>query len=190
MILDRLQRALRALAAGGDAAHLLEETLEGAVAAANGDGGVLVATVDGRPKMLAASGAGSGARVAMEAAEAALENGRLTRRRYRNDASLAAAQPVRVDGRVVAALAVAGPASVLDVAPLPLFADVVVLALQHLPVGTFATTLGPSAGDVLVTLAEVASPLDRNAVLVRALAGTERLFKTTASCCAVVEGGS
>src|SRR3954467_9474844 len=172
MILDRLQRALRA-AAGGDAARMLEETLEGAVATANGDGGVLVATVDGRPKMLAASGAGSGARVAMEAAEAALENGRLTRRRFRNDASMAAAQPVRVDGRVVAALAVAGPASALDVTALPLFADVVVLALDHLPAGTLSPSIGPSAGDVLLTMAEVASPVDRNAVLVRALAGAE-----------------
>src|SRR4051812_17626841 len=127
MILDRLQRALRAVAAGGDPARMLEEALTGAVASAGADGGVPVATVGGTPKMLAACGAGSGAGIAMEAAEAALANGRLTRRRFRNESSLAAAQPVRVHGRVVAALAVAGSADVLDVAALPVFADVVVL---------------------------------------------------------------
>src|SRR3954467_1728066 len=84
VVMERLQRALRTVAAGGDPARMLEEALAGAVVACGAAGGVVVATVGGRPKMLAANGPYAGAGIAMETAEAALANGRLTRRRFRN----------------------------------------------------------------------------------------------------------
>ena len=149
---------------------------------------MLVAAVGGRPKMLAATGPYAGAGIAMEAAEAALAKGRLTRHRFRNDSLLAAAQPVRVQGRVVAAIAVAGLPANLDTTALPLFADVVVLGLNQLPAGTLAANLGPSAGDVLTALAEVASPGEPAGVVVRALAASERLFEARASCSARSRG--
>src|SRR3954463_4212984 len=141
VVMERLQRALRAVAAGGDPARMLEEALAGAVLACGAAGGVVVATVGGRPKMLAANGPYAGAGIAMETAEAALANGRLTRRRFRNDSLLAAAQPVRSEGRVVAALAVAGPPADVDTTCLPLFADVIALALGRLPAGSLTPNL-------------------------------------------------
>src|SRR5436305_6520739 len=188
VVMERLQRALRAVAAGGDPSRMLEETLAGAVVACGAAGGVVVATVGGRPKMLTANGPYAGAGVAMETAEAALANGRLTRRRFRTDSLLAVGQPVRVNGRVAAAIALAGAPADNDTTALPIFADVIALALGQLPCGTLSANLRPSAGDVLVTLAEVASPFEKDGVLVRSLAGCERLFQAVASCCALVDG--
>src|SRR5829696_6390832 len=102
IVLERLQRALRGVVAGGERARVVTETLEGVVDAARASGGVLIALVDGHPSVVGRTG--TDVAVATEAATAAVLNGRMTRRRTGGNTLLAVAQPVRSGNRVVGAL--------------------------------------------------------------------------------------
>ena len=168
IVLERLQRALRGVVAGGERARVVTETLEGVVDAARASGGVLLALVDGQAAIVGRTG--TDAAIATEAAKAALLNGRLTRRRSGGDPLMAVAQPVRSGNRIVGALAVAGPGRTLDATALPVFADLATLALACRVGGGEIVTPTPSPADVLAAVASVAAQLDRPSVLVRTLA--------------------
>ena len=185
IVLERLQRALRGVVAGGERSRVITETLEGAVDAARASGGVLLALVDGQPTVVGRTGTDGAA--ATEAARAAMLSGRLTRRRFGGDPLLAVAQPVRSGSRIVGALAVAGPGRTLDPAPLPVFADLATLALACRPAGGEIVTPTPTPSDVLTAVATVAAQLDRPSVLVRTLAAAEELFGTRAGCCVMAD---
>src|SRR5687768_15706960 len=77
IVLDRVQRALRGVVAGGERARVVAETLAGVVDAARASGGVLLAMIDGQPAVIGRNGAD--AEAAAEAGRAALLSGRLTR---------------------------------------------------------------------------------------------------------------
>src|SRR4051812_9759589 len=117
IVLDRLQRALRGVVAGGERSRVVTETLEGAVDAARASGGVLLTLVDGQPPVVGRPAPDAAA--ATEAGKAAMLSGRLPRRRFGGDPLLAVAQPVRSGSRIVGAIAVAGPGRTLDPSPLP-----------------------------------------------------------------------
>jgi signal transduction histidine kinase len=185
IVLDRVQRALRGVVAGGERNRVIHETLEGVVDAARAAGGVLVALVDGQPSL--AGRTGSDIDAATDAAKAALLSGRLTRRRYGGDPLLAVGQPVRAGNRIVGAIAVVGAGRTLDPTPLPVFADLATLALACRPSGGEIATPTPSPADVLASVATVAAQLDRPAVLVRTLAAAEELFGATAGCCVLTD---
>ena len=185
IVLERLQRALRGVVAGGERARVVTETLEGVVDAARASGGVLIAMVDGQAAVVGRTGTDAG--VATEAAKAALLNGRLTRRRSSGEPLMAVAQPVRSGNRIVGALAVAGPGRTLDATALPVFADLATLALACRTGGGEIVTPSPSPADVLSAVASVAAQLDRPSVLVRTLAAAEELFGATAGCCVMAD---
>src|SRR5438876_5515369 len=185
IVLERLQRALRGVVAGGERARVVTETLEGVGDAARASGGVLLALVDGQAAIVGRTG--TDAAIATEAARGALLNGRLTRRRSGGDPLMAVAQPVRSGNRIVGALAVAGPGRTLDASPLPVFADLATLALACRTGGGEIVTPAPSPADVLAAVASVAAQLDRPSVLVRTLAAAEELFGATAGCCVMAD---
>jgi signal transduction histidine kinase len=186
VVLERVQRALRGVVAGGERSRVVAETLAGVIDASRASGGVILALVDGQPTVVGRSGAD--AEAAAEAGRAALLSGRLTRRRFGGDPLLAVGQPVRAGARVVGALAVAGPSRTLDPTSLPVFADLATLALACRPGGGDIATPSRSSADMLVAVATVAAQIDRPAVLVRTLAAAEELFGATAGCCVMIEG--
>src|SRR4051812_1668400 len=177
---EHLQRVLRGVIAGADAARVLHEALNGAVIAARGRQGLLVGLVDGGTAPLASTGPAP--RVVVDAAEAAIATGRLARRSSRDSGS-AIAEPLRVGSRVVGALAVGGDAKNLDAAQLPLFADCASLALSRRPAPAMT-----SLPDALDAVAGMSANLDRANVLVRLFDAAEALFGSRAGFCALTEG--
>ena len=177
---EHLQRVLRGVVSGADAAHLLHETLRGAVLTTRGRQGLLLAVVDGATTPLAATGPVG--RSVVDAAERAISSGRLSRLTTKEGGS-ALAEPVRVGGTIVAALAAGGDGQRLEPGQLALFADAAALVMSRRP---SAATM--SATDVLDTVAEVASGVDLAGVLVRLLDSAERLFGARAGFCALVDG--
>jgi signal transduction histidine kinase len=180
---EHLQRVLRGLVAGHDPIRLLDEALRGAVQAAHGRQGLLVGLVDGVSTPLASTGAVP--RVVVDAADAAITGGRLTRRTERDGKRGAVAECLRVGDRVVGALAIGGDAARIDPVQLPLFAHCASLALARRP-----ATAATSVTEVLDAVAGVASDLDGASVLVRVFDAAERLFGATAGFCAVFEGSA
>jgi signal transduction histidine kinase len=118
-----------------------------------------------------------------EAAEAAIASGRLERRS--DSARAAVAECLRIGGRVVGALAVAGTPASLDPRPLSLFADCASLALARR-----SAPVPPPATELLEAVAHVASDLDRGRVLHRSLEAAETLFGARASFCAVLDASA
>jgi hypothetical protein len=123
---EPVQRIVRGLASGTDPSRLLHDCLAAAVAGGKARSGLLCGVVDGAPVPLASSGAL--APVVEQAAAAAIESGHLSRRSDRASGAHAVAQPVRVGGRTVGALALGGTLDGLDPGRLPLYSDLAALA--------------------------------------------------------------
>src|SRR4051812_715902 len=183
-ILESLQRAVRAAAAGSDPGRAIGEALRGATAASGADGAVALSARERGTRPTIAAMAGHPDPVTIATAEAAVASGRMHRRRF--EGSVAAALPVRFQGVVIGAVAVHGPAHSVDTGALPPFADVIALLLGHGQ--AVARHGGVSRGDVLEAVAELAGQPGRAGVLVKTLGALERVFGATASCCVLQEG--
>jgi signal transduction histidine kinase len=181
--LDRLQHVLRGLAAGADPMRLLSDALAGAVAASGGRQGLLLGVADGEVVPLASSGAIANA--VREAADAAIQSGRLSRRRDAATGLQVVAEPVRIGTRVVGALAVGGDLGALDPVSLLLYADAAALVMSRRPPVSTA-----SVPEFLDALARVGADHDRSTILVRLFDAAERLFGAHAGFCALVEDHS
>lgn len=180
---EALQKIVRGLAAGSDPAKLLHECLSAAISATHGRQGLLTGVVDGVATPLASTGAIPA--TVVDAAAAAVESGRLTRRSDRSSGTHAVAHPLRVGGQVVGALAVGGALRDLDPARLPLLADVAALVLARRPVDA-----ANSAAPALDGAARVAGAPTAEAVLSAAFDEAAALFSATAGFCALTEVGS
>src|SRR5436190_15043185 len=130
-VVQYLAQVLRGLAAGSDPARLLSDAASGAVAAVRGRHGVIFGLVDGSPTVVAATG--TTPRIVREAADACMADNRMARRRDPDTGGGATAEPIRIAGRVVGAIAIGGEPLALDAASLPLFADAAGLALSRGP---------------------------------------------------------
>src|SRR6476646_3002623 len=183
-ILESLQRAVRAAAAGSDPGRAIGEALRGVTAASGATGAVTLSARERGMRPTIAAMAGHPDPVAIATAEAAISSGRMHRRR--SEGCVAAAIPVRFQGVVIGAVAVHGPTHTVDTGALPPFADVIALLLGH---GQGVTRHdGVSRGDVLEAVAELAAQPGRAGVLVKTLGALERVFGATASCCVLHEG--
>ncbi|HEX9683672.1 MAG TPA: ATP-binding protein [Acidimicrobiales bacterium] len=178
---DRLQRVVRGLTTGVDPGRLLNEVLAGALSAARAQQGLLMGLVDGTPAPLATSGTTTP--VLLDAAEAAIEAGRLSRKTSPTGAGAAAAEPIRVGDRVVGALAVSGEAFSIDLTALPLYGSLAALVLTRRP---NAPTADPS--DVLDALATLYGEPNEASAMVHLFDAAERLFNTTGGFCALFDG--
>jgi PAS domain S-box-containing protein len=178
-VVQYLAQVLRGLTAGADPARLLHDALGGAIAAGKGRHGIVVGLLDGTPAVVASSG--HHPRVAMDAAEACIVEGRLARRRDQESGTGAVAEPIRMAGRIVGA--VAGDPLLLDAAPLPLLADAAGLALARRPAMGRA-----SVTDFSDAVIHIASDLDQSAVLTKVFDAAERLFGSLGGFCLVPDG--
>jgi signal transduction histidine kinase len=159
--------------------RLLSDTLAGAVVGSGGRQGLLLGVADGEVVPLASSGAIPAA--VREAAEAAIDSGRLSRRRDTASGLQVVAEPVRIGPRIVGALAVGGDLSV-DPSILLLYADAAALVMARRPSVSTA-----SVPEFLDALARVGADHDRSTILVRLFDAAERLFGARAGFCALFE---
>ena len=176
-----LTKVLRGLTAGHDPVSLLHDALNGAIATSKGKHGIVVGLVEGAATTVAASGACP--RVVQEAAEACMQEGRLARRRDTASGGGAVAEPMRMGGRVIGAIAVGGDPVALESATLPLFADAAALALVRRPAMGRASV--PEFSDALL---RIAVELDHAAVLSRVFDEAEHLFGALGGFCLVPDG--
>ena len=177
---ERLQGVLRGLAAGTDPIRLLHDTLSGAVAGLGGRQGLLVGVADGVTIDVASTGAIPA--TVREAAQAAVDQGRISRRQDSATGTQAVAAPVKVGARVVGAISVGGELGAVDPTILGLFVDAAGLVLAHRPPASTA-----SVPEFLDALGRVASELDRGTILVRIFDAADRLFGAKAGFCALFE---
>jgi two-component system phosphate regulon sensor histidine kinase PhoR len=130
-----IQRALRAVASGGDPARVASSVLQAAVAACEATEGVVVTERDGETVVLAA--VGTPGPVLRAAAEVAMSQGRPARRPDDRSNRSILAVPVRAGGRHLGALAVGSALRDLDLPTLSVLADALAVS--------FATTPTPPA---------------------------------------------
>jgi signal transduction histidine kinase len=174
-----IAQLVRALAAGAEAGSLVHEVLRGAVRAAGGSDGVLVAVQDGAPTSLSATPTATP--LLHGAAEAAATSGRPVRRAEDGTARSILAVPVRAGRRPVGALAVSGEMGHLDAAALAHFADATALVL----LGVHRAS--PLATELLDAVAAAGNERTHAGVLKRLLDAAGELFAATVACGLVVE---
>jgi len=181
--IDHLQRVLRGLAAGGDPAKLLHDILTGAMAATTAAEGAIL-RVSG-PSVTPVVTSGELSRSAVEAGQAAIDSGRLVRRRDPGSAATTAAEPLRAGDRITGALVVGGTMERLDPAALPLYGSAASLVLGRQVAGTPETL-----PDLLDLLSGIASDLETPAMLGRIFDAAQTLFGTAAGLCALFDRGT
>ncbi|MGI8792026.1 MAG: sensor histidine kinase [Acidimicrobiales bacterium] len=121
--------------------------------------------------------------VVRETAERCIGDDRLARKRDAASGSGAIAEPIRLAGQVIGALAIGGDPVRLDSAPLPVFADAAGLALARRP-----TVQRASVADFSAEMLQVGEQLDEAAILPRAFDAATRLFGVTAGFALVPDG--
>ncbi|MDP9403082.1 MAG: ATP-binding protein [Actinomycetota bacterium] len=180
---DHLQPVLRGLAAGTDPAQLLHDIVRGAMVATKAaEAGIL--RVTGRSTTPVVT-SGELSRSAAEGAQAAIDSGRLVRRRDPGSTATAAAEPLRAGSRVTGALVVGGTMQRLDPAALPLYG-----AAASLVLGRQVASTPEALPDLLDSLSDIASDLDTHATLGRVFDAAQSLFGTAAGFCALFDRGT
>ncbi len=124
-------------------------------------------------------------RSAAEAAQAAIDSGRLVRRRAPGATSTTAAEPLRAGSRITGAVVVGGTMQRLDPAALPLYGAAASLVLSRQVAGTPETL-----PDLLDSLSGIASDLDTQAMLGRVFDAAQALFGANAGFCALFDRGT
>ncbi len=180
---DHLQPVLRGLAAGANPSQLLQEVLAGAMAATK-------ATEGGIFKLVGQSAApvvmiGELSQSAVGAGQAAIDSGRLVRRRDPGSAATTAAEPLRSGGRITGAVVVGGTMERLDPATLPLYGAAASLVLARHVAGTPETL-----PHLLDSMSDIAADLDAQRMLGRVFDAAQTLFGTVAGFCALFDRGS
>lgn len=177
---ERLQKLLQALAAGRDPGRLLDDAVQAAVAACGGRGGLIAGNIDGKLTPLASAGAVPSA--VFEAAERAMATNAMSRQSDAASGAHSIAEPLRVNGAVIGAMAVGGDMKAMDATPLVVFAAAASLVLPRRPIAPSI-----SAADVLAAVAGIAADADRSSVYVRVFDAAERLFAASAGFITVFE---
>ena len=178
-----LQSVFGGLAAGADPDQLLREALAGALVATKATDGSVVVASGGECSPAVTSGRLTAP--ALAAAQAAVESGRMARRRDDATGHMVAAEPMLAGSRVAGAVVVAGPPERLDPSALPLFAAAAAAVVQR-----HATATPEALPELLASLAGVARDLDAPAMCVRILEAARDLFGVDASLCALVVDGA
>lgn len=180
-VVQYLAQVLRGVNSGADPARLLQDALAGAVHAANGRHGMIVALVDGVATPVVATGTTPS--VVRETAQRCITDGRLARKRDAAAGTGAIAEPIRLAGQIIGAVAVGGDPVGLDAAPLPVFADAAGMALARRPAVHRA-----SVADFSAEMLAAGENLDQAAVLSRAFDAAERLFGVVSGFVLVPDG--
>ena len=181
--MDHLQPVLRGLAAGADPAQLLRDILTGAMVATKASEGGVLRLVGRSAAPIVTSGELSP--YAADAGQAAMDSGRLVRRRDPGTNLTVAAEPLRSGSRIHGALVISGTMQRLDPAALPLYGAAASLVLGRQVAGTPAT-LPP----LLDAWSQVASDLDIQRMLGRVFDTAQTIFGTTVGFCALFDGGT
>lgn len=122
---------------------------------------------------------------AIDAGQAAIDSGRLVRRRDPGSSATTAAEPLRSGSRITGAVVVGGTMQRLDPASLPLYGAAASLVLERHAAGTPETL-----PHLLAALSDIATDLDTQRMLGRIFDAAQSVFGTVAGFCALFERGS